>query len=170
MSNSQSFETWQKYNTILANFDALGLSVSGFIINLIQFDQDFMSNYGYLINDLFEQAGSIFIVFAQHHRSSGSSLQWSKSLSTEIYRGEVRRLTEKSSGFHFNVSKAQAQQISRFASGELTTKMETLAPHLWGLMKGLLMSDGVVGSRIEDESKARMLDLVCLIHICTLWY
>lgn len=123
-----------------------------------------MSNYGHLINDIFEQAGSIFIAFTQHPRSSSTCLQWSKTLSTEIYKGEVRRLTEKSSGFHFNVSNAQAQQISRFASGELIAKMETLAPNLWGLMRGLLMSDGVIGSNTDNESKARVLNLVSLIY------
>lgn len=163
MDNSQGFNVWQKYKTILSTFEALELSISDFIINLIKFDHEFISEHGYLVNDVFGHAGSIFLAFAQHPRTSGLSLKWSTSLSTEIYKGEVRRLTDKSTGLHFNVSNAKAQQISRFASGELISTISTIAPHLWGLIRSLMLSDGESGLINEDGKKARVLDLVCTI-------
>lgn len=169
MDNWQSFNDWQKYKTVLDTFKHLDLSITDFIVNLIKYDQEFTSEYGSLVRDVFDNADSMFLAFAQHRRSASTCLKWATSLSTEIYKGEIKRLTNKSAGFHFNASNATAHQISDFASGELVSRMSVIAPNIWGLMQSLLLSEGGANARGDDEWRLRIFNLVSLYYISDIY-
>ena len=158
-----SFEDWHKYNRILDTFRRFDISISEFLKNLILYDDQFQSEHAFLITDLFHNAGSILLSFARHNRSMNASAEWSLAHTKEIFKGELLRLADKSTGFHFNAANAKARPINDFASGRIITRVATIAPHFWSFMQGILRSRASVeerGTRRQQEKVQRLFDIV----------
>lgn len=161
MSFVQTFDSFNKIYAILDTFQASQVSISEFLIDLLRFTQEFESKYTILVHDLFQNVGSVLTLFAEHPRSKNASVEWAMTLSTRTIIQDVQRLTDKTSGLHFNAKNAKAHQIREFASGKLVSQMSTSAPYLWSVMQNLLDSYGVPNDCKDFERQKKIIDVVC---------
>ena len=154
---------WQNCVHILNIFNALNLSISDFLVKIIQSHQDLEAHHLGLVQDLFNRVGDVFFAFARHPYSTKSCAEYSLMLSTEILRREVYELTDKSSGFHFNAKHASPDQIKEFASGEINRRIKETAPQLWTFVQSLLRARPTNTTQKpprEEIKRQKILDVV----------
>jgi hypothetical protein len=60
------------------------------------------------------------------------------AITTELYKDEIKTLTDKAHGWHFNALRISTKQLCSFELKQMGIQMQHLTPHLWILMGSLI--------------------------------
>ena len=77
---------------------------------------------------------TVLSAFSRHSAARPAIAQQTE----RIYAQEVRKLTNKANSWHFRARRARPEQIEQFRLEEMSTKMETDAPHLWSMLGAVM--------------------------------
>jgi hypothetical protein len=120
--------------SFIANSD---VNLLGFLLNLLHtpvYKDDLCTL------NIIQNARGIVDGFNLHTPSKELLLAWVHTAVKTMYSTEIKQLIANKE-WQFNASQASALQIQEFRIEDMATKMQGLAPELWGILDLLLMGE-----------------------------
>lgn len=151
---------WSQYHRIFSTFATERLSISDFLISVLKYNEDFDSQFQWLIDDLFTRTGEILVAFAMQQKSTEISKKWAHTLACQLYIKDIDRLLRTETGLHYNVSNSSHDQIMNFNSGALIQCMTSNAPRLWDLVCNLLSARKARSDNEGHEKEHNIIGIV----------
>ena len=89
------------------------------------------------------------------HQRESAVTDWTAERMVHTCREEIKTVTQKSQGLHFNASNARAEDITYWKLESVAEKYQKVAPYSWSLIQDLLDADKGQRRRFEPTKVKR---------------
>ncbi|EMD35387.1 hypothetical protein CERSUDRAFT_53612, partial [Gelatoporia subvermispora B] len=133
---------------ILEILDAAGLTIGSFL-NALLIDTTYKDHP--LIVDLQDDGGILIEWLIQRAKTTAVMKSWALQIVKQYCMEELTGLSGKKMGMHFNVKRANEEQVQSFDIEALAGTMQNHAPMAWELIGGLLEADPAIAKRRRQK-------------------